>query len=264
MKALPTPATDLSGRVAIVTGAAGGIGRATALQLAGAGAAVVLADRRDDVVAAAEEIEAAGGSAAHRLMDVTRADEVRATVDAAVELFGRLDVMVNNAGTTGRPTPLVDLDPDAFDHVLAVNAKGVFLGMKYALAPMIAQRSGSIVNVSSITVAKAVPELSAYGASKHAVVGLTRAGAVEAAPFGVRVNAILPGPTATRMIGSEEFSGEVPMGRVADPGEPAAVAFFLASDASSFVTGESILVDGGMAWASRLGERPSPALGDAG
>jgi NAD(P)-dependent dehydrogenase (short-subunit alcohol dehydrogenase family) len=244
-------AGGFAGRIAIVTGAAGGIGRATALRLAAAGAAVLAADRREEVAETAAAVAAAGGTALHRIVDVTDDEQVRGLVEAALERFGRLDAMVNNAGAVGPPAPLAEMDPAAFDRTLAVNARGTFLGMKHALGPMLAQGSGAIVNVASVTAITALPGLGAYTASKHAVVGLTRVGAVEGAAAGVRVNAVLPGPTATRMIGAEDFSSQVPLGRAADPSEPAAVICFLASDAASFVTGESILVDGGMTYAGQ-------------
>jgi NAD(P)-dependent dehydrogenase (short-subunit alcohol dehydrogenase family) len=240
---------ELGGKVAIVTGAARGIGRAAALAFAQQGAAVVVADRKDDVAQVARDIGTAGGRARSVTVDVTDSAGVRSLVSLALDAFGGLDVMFNNAGITGRPVPLAEMDEAAFDHVLAVNVRGVFLGMRHALPVMTAQGSGSIINTASVTAVKALPGMGAYSASKHAVVGLTRVAAVEAGPAGVRVNALMPGPTATPMIGAETFAGQVPLGRVADPAEQAAVACFLASPRSSFVNGETILLDGGMAYA---------------
>jgi NAD(P)-dependent dehydrogenase (short-subunit alcohol dehydrogenase family) len=243
-------AGELEGRVAVITGAARGIGHASALEFVAQGAAVVVADRRPEVAETAAEIERAGGRAMACVVDVTDAAAVQGLVDAALATFGRLDVMFNNAAVTGIPEPIVDIDDEAFDRVLAVNVRGVFLGMKYALPIMTAQGSGSVINTSSVTAVKAMPGMAAHTASKHAVVGLTRVAAVEAGGHGVRVNALLPGPTATPLIGEESFSTQVPLGRVADPAEQARVACFLASDRSSFINGETILVDGGMAYAA--------------
>jgi NAD(P)-dependent dehydrogenase (short-subunit alcohol dehydrogenase family) len=248
-----TPAGDretaepFAGRAAIVTGAAGGIGRATAAALAARGAAVLVADRREEIEATTAELSADGAEIVARTVDVTVAEEVEAMVAAAVERFGRLDVLVNNAGATGIPTPLADQDPAAFDRVFAINVRGTFLGIKYSM-PHLADGGGAIVNVSSITAVRPLPGLGAYSASKEAVLSLTRVAALEGAPLGVRVNAVLPGPTATRMIGEQDFSGEVPLGRAAAPEEPAEAICFLASEAASFITGEALLVDGGMAW----------------
>ncbi len=240
-------AKSFLGRAAIVTGAAGGIGRAAAAALAARGAAVLLADRREEVEQAAAELADGGAEVEARTVDVTEPGEVEAMVAAALARFGRLDVLVNNAGATGHPTPLVDQDPAAFDRVFAINVGGVFLGTKYAM-PHLAERGGAIVNVSSVTAVRPLPGLGAYSASKEAVVSLTRVAALEGAAAGVRVNAVLPGPTATRMIGAEDFSADVPLGRVAAPEEPAAAICFLASEAASFITGETLLVDGGMSW----------------
>jgi NAD(P)-dependent dehydrogenase (short-subunit alcohol dehydrogenase family) len=237
-----------AGRTAIVTGAAGGIGRAAALALAAGGAAVLAADRRDEVEETASMVTAAGGEALARLVDLTIPEQVEAMVAAAVERFGRLDVLVNNAGTTGIPSPLADQEPAAFDRIFEVNVRAVFLGIKYAMPRLEAGGGGAIVNVSSVTAVRPLPGLGAYSASKEAVVSLTRVAALEGAGGGVRVNAVLPGPTATRMIGDEDFSGDVPLGRIAEPSEPAAAICFLASDAAGFVTGETLLVDGGMSW----------------
>jgi NAD(P)-dependent dehydrogenase (short-subunit alcohol dehydrogenase family) len=239
----------LAGKVAVITGAARGIGRAAALEFAAQGAALVLGDRRDTVAETADLVQRNGGRAIAQVLDVTDSDAVRALIDAATAAFDGLDVLFNNAGVTGAPSPIVDQDEDAFDRVLAVNVRGVFLGMKHALPIMIARGSGSIINTSSVTAVKAVMNLAPYAASKHAVVGLTRVAAMEAGPHGVRVNAIMPGPTATPMIGDQTFSGQVPLGRLSDVAEQAAVACFLASGGSSFINGETILVDGGMAYA---------------
>jgi NAD(P)-dependent dehydrogenase (short-subunit alcohol dehydrogenase family) len=241
-------AQPFAGRAAIVTGAAGGIGRATAAALAARGAAVLVADRREEIEATAAELAAAGAEVVPWTVDVTSAEEVEAMIAAAVRRFGRLDVLVNNAGATGAPTPLADQEPAAFDKVFAVNVRGTFLGMKFAMPHLARDGGGAIVNVSSVTAVRPLPGLGAYSASKEAVVSLTRVAALEGAASGVRVNAVLPGPTATRMIGDQDFSGDVPLGRAAAPEEPAEAICFLASAAASFITGEALLVDGGMSW----------------
>lgn len=238
----------LAGKVAVITGAARGIGRAAALEFAAQGASLVLGDRRDTVAETADLVVASGGRATWQVLDVTDSDAVRSLIETATGRYGTLDVLFNNAGVTGAPSSIIDQDEDAFDRVLAVNVRGVFLGMKHALPVMIARRSGSIINTSSVTAVKAVTNLAPYAASKHAVVGLTRVAAMEAGPHGVRVNAIMPGPTATPMIGDATFSGQVPLGRLSDASEQATVACFLASGGSSFINGETILVDGGMAY----------------
>lgn len=246
------------GRTAVVTGAGSGIGRATALLLARHGAHVFAVDRRpeglDDLLA---EALADGGSATHAVADV--ADGVAmAEVMAAAAARGHLDILVNNAGVVVPPTPIAEFDERQFDRLMAVNVKGVFLGLRHALPLMIAQGHGTIVNVGSVTAVKTITGLGPYAASKHAVTALTRTAALEAGPHGVRVNEVLPGPTLTRMVtgapdaptGAErEFAERVPLGRVGTPEEQAETVLFLVSDRSSFVNGASLLVDGGLAWA---------------
>jgi NAD(P)-dependent dehydrogenase (short-subunit alcohol dehydrogenase family) len=241
-------AFPFAGRAAIVTGAAGGIGRATALELARGGASVLVSDRREEVEETAAALVAVGAAAEARTVDVTVAAEVEAMVAAAVRRFGRLDVLVNNAGATGVPSPLADQDPTAFDRIFAINVRGVFLGIKFAMPPIAAAGGGAIVNVSSVTAVKPEPGLGAYSASKGAVISLTRVAALEGAAHRVRVNAVLPGPTTTRMIGAEDFTPAVPLGRMASADEPAAAIAFLASERAGFITGEALLVDGGMSW----------------
>jgi NAD(P)-dependent dehydrogenase (short-subunit alcohol dehydrogenase family) len=166
---------------------------------------------------------------------------------------------VNNAGIVGARRPIARFAEEDFDRIFAVNVKGVFLGLRHALPPMLDRGRGAIVNVASVTAVRNEPELGPYAASKHAVVALTRAAAVEAAPHGVRVNALLPGPTDTPMVRGrpgaptgaiEAYARQVPLGRVATPEEQAEVVLFLVSPRASFVTGEAVLADGGLAYAA--------------
>lgn len=255
---------NLDGRVTIITGAGGGIGRASALEFAGEGAPLVLADLDQ---AALEEtraqVEAAGGSCIAQETDVTSSAQFARLAELALERFGRIDVLMNNAGIISGSQTIVEQDEDRFDQIMAVNVKGVFLGMKAVLPMMQAQRSGVVVNVSSVCGFKAYATFAAYTASKHAVIGLTRTAAAEMAPHGVRVNALCPGCTDTSMwpdIANDvnpddpqgvlaDFRGEIPLGRFGDPAEQAKVACFLASDAASFITGETLLADGGQVFA---------------
>lgn len=251
----------LQDRIAVITGAAGGIGRATAHALAAHGAVVTVADHREPAAAkVAQEIAAGGGHAHHFRTDITVAGDVAALIAGTLERHGRLDILVNNAGITGPVGPLAEMEERTFDEVFAVNVKGVFLGLRHALPVMIERGSGAIVNVASVTAVRASPGLAAYAASKHAVVGLTRTAAAEAGPHGVRVNAVLPGPTATPMVigrpggpavpaaVTDALVAQVPLGRLSDPDEQAQAICFLASSHSSYVNGEALLVDGGMAY----------------
>jgi NAD(P)-dependent dehydrogenase (short-subunit alcohol dehydrogenase family) len=246
---------DLTGKVAIVTGGTSGIGRAAAFAYAQQGAKVVVAGRR---VAEGEEtlrmIKAAGGDAVFVQTDVTQAADVKAMVDRAVAVFGRLDIAFNNAGVFGESPSLLDQTDDEYDRMMNANVKGVWLCMKYEIAQMLKQGNGAIVNTASILATIAMPNIPLYVASKHAVVGLTKATALQYAKSGIRVNAVSPGAIATEMIeqatgGQDEakayMAGLHPIGRFGQPNEIANAVLWLSSDAASFITGETLMVDGG-------------------
>ncbi len=247
----------LSGRVALVTGGASGIGRATALLFACEGAAVVVADL-DEVRAGAvvRDIESAGGRALAVLCDVSRAEDCRRAVQAALATFGRLDVLFNNAGIIRRADVLGTTEEE-WDRVMAVNVKSILLMSKEAVPVMAAQGGGSIVNTASGWGLVGGRNAVSYCASKGAVVNMTRAMALDHGAQGIRVNCICPGDTDTgmlrheaRQLGADEevFLAEAadrPLGRVGRPEEIAQAVLYLASDASSFVTGTALVVDGG-------------------
>ncbi len=252
------------GRACLVFGGTSGIGRAVAERLAREGGRVAVAGRDAvrgrEVVAA---IEAAGGEGCFVTADVTRGEEVRGAVAACVERYGELAAAVNSAGVEGPGLPLHELDEEAFDRVLAVNLKGTWLAMRYELQRMVAAGHGAIVNVSSVNALTGAPGAGAYAAAKDAVLTLTRTAAVEAAPHGVRVNAVCPGACLTPMLervaarlggGSpgpalEHAAELVPAGRLADPAEIAAAVVWLLSDEASYVTGHALVADGG--WSVR-------------
>lgn len=240
----------------LVTGALAGIGRATATAFAHAGANVVVSGRRPDAgEALAAELRGHGGDAEFIAADVRHESEVEQLVDQAVERFGRLDVAVNNAGQDGDMVPFADVTPERYAAVFDTNVLGTLLGTKHALRVMEPQGSGAIVNVSSIYGQKGFPLNAPYVASKHAIIGLTRSAALEAAPRGVRVNAVAPGPVQTAMLdrvtgGDEEakaaFLSTVPVGRAGDPQEIADAIVFIASPKAGFLTGQAIFLDGGI------------------
>jgi NAD(P)-dependent dehydrogenase (short-subunit alcohol dehydrogenase family) len=240
--------------VVLITGALTGIGRATALAFAHEGARVVVSGRRDKTgQALATELRALGVEAEYVRADVRHEDEVRSLVDQTVARFGRLDVAVNNAGTEGRPGPVTEQSAESYAATFDTNVLGMLLSLKHELRVMLAQRHGSVVNVSSIAGKKGSPGASVYVASKHAVEGLTKSAALEAAASGVRVNAVAPGPVETEMLNrftgsadrKADFIAGVPVKRAGTPEEIAQTIVFLASDRASFITGQSIAVDGG-------------------
>lgn len=248
--------SGLSGRVALVTGAASGIGRASALAFAREGAKVIVSD-----VAApgAEEtvrmIAEAGGQARFVRADVSVERDVQALVDAALASYGRLDCAHNNAGVPGADAKTVDYPLADWDRVIAVNLTGVWLCMKHELVAMLRQGSGSIVNTASVAGLQGFARYTAYAASKHGVVGLTKSAALEYAKAGIRINAVCPGyirtgmtqPMLDRRPGLEErVSAIEPLGRIGRPEEIADAVIWLCSDAASFVTGHAMPVDGGL------------------
>jgi NAD(P)-dependent dehydrogenase (short-subunit alcohol dehydrogenase family) len=241
--------------VVLITGALTGIGRATALAFARSGARVVVSGRHDEAgQALVEELRAAGAEAEFVRADVRHEDDVSNLIDRTVERFGRLDIAVNNAGTEGRPGALTEQTADAYRAVFDTNVLGTLLSLKHELRVMQPQGSGSIVNLSSIVGHKALPGAPLYVASKHAVEGLTRAAALEGAAFGVRVNAVAPGPIETGMLdrfagGADAKAGFVaglPLKRAGTADEIAQAIMFAASETAAFMTGHVLAVDGGM------------------
>jgi len=243
-----------SGQAAI-PGVLTGIGRATALAFARDGARIVVSGRRDDEGGklVAELRDKLGVEAEFVRSDVRYEDDVRRLVDQTVARFGRLDVAVNNAGTEGTPGPVTEQSPESYAATFDTNVLGTLLSMKHELRVMQAQGHGSIVNVSSTLGQSGGAGASVYAASKHAVEGLTKSAALEAAGFGVRVNVVAPGPTDTGMLtrftGTDErkagLVAGVPLKRVGTPEEIAETIVFLSSDRASFITGASIAADGG-------------------
>jgi NAD(P)-dependent dehydrogenase (short-subunit alcohol dehydrogenase family) len=249
-------AGQLEDKVALVTGGGSGIGRACALAFERDGAKVVVGDIDvEDGEETARMIVEAGGEATFVEVDVSKATEVEAMVYAAVEAYGRIDCAFNNAGITGELTPIADGTEENWDRVMGINLKGVWLCIKYEIPQMLKQGSGTIVNTASVFGLVGTPSNGAvYIASKHGVVGLTKAAALEHAKDGIRVNAVCPAwirtPFTDRLIrGSAEVQERVnaqhPMGRMGTPEEVAEVVVWLCSDAASFVTGHTLAVDGG-------------------
>lgn len=245
----------LQDKVVIVTGGNAGIGRAAAQLFAREGASVAVAARREEEGrAVADQIVRDGGRAIFVRTDVAVAADHRNLIDKTVEAFGRLDLAFNNAGTEQFGQSIVELAEDEWDRVLMINLKGVFLGLKYQIPAMLASGGGAIVNTSSVGGLVGTPGLSAYQASKHGVIGLTKVAAMECATQNIRVNAICPGGTRSDMFdrwtADPKVNAQVlaahPIGRFSDPMEQAEVALFLLSDAASFVTGVALPVDGGL------------------
>jgi NAD(P)-dependent dehydrogenase (short-subunit alcohol dehydrogenase family) len=240
--------------VVLITGGLTGIGRAVAVAFAKEGAMVTVAGRREAPGAElVKQLRALGSEAEFISADVRKEDDVRVMIDKTVARFGRLDVAVNNAGTEGTPGPITEQTSESYAATFDTNVLGVLLCMKHELRVMQSQGFGSIINISSTMGSRGAPNASLYTASKHAVEGLTKSGALEAAAFGVRVNAIAPGPVETAML--DRFSGSndrkaglvagIPLKRAGRPEELADAILFAASDKASFITGQIISVNGG-------------------
>lgn len=246
------PARPLLGKAALVVGADSGIGLATAHAFSRAGARVVMAGLREK-----EGADHAAGIAGASFVraDVRDEADVAAMVAIAVERLGGLDIAFNNAGIEGPAGPVQDLRTEDFDALLAINLRGAWLGMKYQIPHLIARGGGAIVNTSSTAGVKAIPNVAIYTATKHAIIGLTKAAALELAPSGIRVNAIAPGPVDTgllrRMVAGrqgtlESVKARTPLGRIADADEIAGTVTWLASDAAANLTGTVLFSDGGL------------------
>jgi NAD(P)-dependent dehydrogenase (short-subunit alcohol dehydrogenase family) len=251
---------DFHGKVALITGAGNGIGRAAALGFAKGGAKVVVVDRDQAAgEATAGILRQQGSEALFLAADVTRSADVQNYVKLALDAYGSIDCFHNNAGIEGSVALTHEYDEEMFDRVMAVNVKGVFLGLRHVLPVMLKQGHGAVVNTASVAGLVASPGMPAYVASKHAVIGLTKTAAGEVARSGVRVNAVCPGPIDTRMIHSLEsmlspddpgsvgarYQANIPIGRYGTAEEVANLVLFLSSDLASNITGAQYVVDGG-------------------
>ena len=263
--------TRLDGKVAVVTGSGNGIGRAIALALAGAGARVAVSDVLvEDGERTVQEITESGGTAVFIAADVSDPEQAQNLMASASSQFGGLDILINNAGTSGGPARLHEVEPDAFDRVIRVNLGGTFLCSKYAIPHFLAQGDGRIVNIASTYGLVGAPNAPAYCASKAAIINLTRQLAVDYGPDHIRVNAVCPGYIDTSLgrrrsslnaeqivaatARREKAAGMQPLGRQAQPSEVAEAVLFLVGDGASFMTGSIVTVDGGCTTTFNYGE----------
>jgi 3alpha(or 20beta)-hydroxysteroid dehydrogenase len=245
----------LAGKVALITGGAGGIGKVTAERFLNEGAKVVLVDLFEEALQEVKKELESYGEVLTIQADVSKGADVQNYVNQTFEQFGKIDVFFNNAGIVGKMGRLVDISVEDFDQVMNVNARGVFLGLKYVLPIMTKQGYGSVINTSSVSGLHGSKRLSPYIASKHAVVGLTKAAAIEVAKTNVRVNSVHPSPVNTSMardleeglkVDEERLAKTIPLRRYGESSDIANLVLFLASDESSFITGAQYRADGGM------------------
>jgi len=246
----------LDGKVAIITGAASGMGKATAVLFAQEGAKVLVADIQDELgKEIVKAINESGGKATYVHADVRRVEDVKDMIKTAVDTYGKLDILFNNAGIEGAINDTINYPDDDFENVVDTNMRGIFFGIKYGVQEMLNTGGGVIINTSSVTGYAAIPWMNGYGASKGGVIQLTKTAAQEYAGRNIRINSIAPGMIETPMLdrfffGQVDFKAEmlqkVPMGRSGKPEEIAKTALFLASDDSSYITGQILGVDGGL------------------
>ncbi len=249
----------LSGKVAVITGGAGGIGSTTARLFAQEGAKVLLVDLYEDALQKVTA-ELDTDQVSYQVADVSKAEDVQQYVQTAVDRYGGIDIFFNNAGISGNSMPLTEYTEEDFDRLIAINVRGAWLGLKYVMPVMQSQGGGSIMITSSVAGMKGFANMMSYVTSKHAIVGMMRVAAIEGAPQGIRVNAINPGPVDNNMMRTIEnsmdaehpdqvktgFEQLVPMGRYCTNEEVAQLALFLASDESSYITGSLNPIDGGL------------------
>lgn len=262
---------DFTGKVALITGGGGDIGRAAAFGFAGHGAKVVVVDVDEtNGNATVDLVRRKSGDALFVRADVSKSEDVQRYVQTALGAYGSIDCFFNNAGIEGGITPTQDYDEAMFDRVVSVNLKGAFLGLRYVLPVMLTQESGTVVNSASITSIFGGPGMPAYVASKHGVLGLTKAAAADVARLGIRINAICPGPVETRMMRSLEaqrnpadpqamaasIRAGIPTGAYSTPEEVANAVLYLCSSLSGNITGTHLMLDGGR---SATGGAPSPS-----